>query len=152
MGETMLSTAAQARKTRVGQEVAIVSRTAMSVGWVVRRVTPKGQVVVVRKGGVERRFDESGCQIGRGIGEPRLDFDVDGVRRKLAVLQSQRAVALAMTQIEAAVQKHRFGDLDQMELGLDLVGERLAAARAALVAARRAEMERVDLVRGRRRA
>ena len=122
-------------QVEVGQEVAVVGRTQKSVGWHVVRVTPSGQIVV-KKGETERRFNAKGNAVGDYW--TCLSTDVEKVKTEIRAARAKSAAVIAMNQIEDAVQKHRFGDLDKMEAGLVLVAEQLALARAALENARAA--------------
>lgn len=62
-------------KIEVGQKVAVqLSDKQGSTGWVVDRITPKGQIVI-RKGEMSMRFTETFREVG-GEGWLRLDHDV----------------------------------------------------------------------------
>lgn len=123
-------------KVEIGQEVAIVGRVGKSTGWIVERVTPTGRIAV-RKGDKVRRFNAHGNEIGESSYWCSLDLDVAKVRAEIKAANAKHAARMAMNAI-AEVLYARPDDLDQMEAGLALVAERLAAARDALAVARAA--------------
>lgn len=78
----------------VGQEVAVKSGYdgfgslySFNFGYTVKKVTPGGQVIIVKDGGNERRFDNEGYEMGSFSSKYRRDTlvtDVEGARKLLA--------------------------------------------------------------------
>ncbi len=122
----------------IGQEVAITSggsRMETYFGYRVKRVTPTGQVTVVRPSdGYERRFDASGFEMGTHsrYGRDQITTHIEAERELQRSRTAAVAAANAINAIGVHVQ-HRWGK-ESLQNTINELEQKLAAAKALVEA------------------
>jgi hypothetical protein len=90
----------------VGQEVGVQNSSGnfISFGYKVTKVTPTGRVTIMRKGGIERKFDKDGYEMPSYKGQSRyrcdtLVTDVEKARENIATNERCKTASNAIKNV-----------------------------------------------------